>query len=53
MFGLNRGEIKEGTASYVMIFLIEICMKFSYDDQSWLRRLVMRKGKESGIVLIF
>jgi len=39
MFGFNRGEIKEGRASYVMIFLIEICVNCSYDDHSWLRRL--------------
>jgi len=39
MFGLDRGEIKEGRASYVMIFLIVICVNFSYDDHSWLRRL--------------
>jgi len=45
MFGLNRGEIKEGRTSYVMIFLIEICMNCSYDDQSFLRSLEMRTKK--------
>jgi len=42
--------MKEDTADYVMIFLIEICMN-CYDDQSWLRRLEVQKRKESGVVL--
>jgi hypothetical protein len=41
----------EGRGSYVMIFLIEIRINFSYDDQSWLRRLEVWKRKESGVVL--
>jgi hypothetical protein len=33
IFGFNRGEIKEERENYVMIFVIVLCMKYSYGNQ--------------------
>jgi hypothetical protein len=52
-FGLNRGEIKNDRTNYITIFVIKTCTNYSYDDQSWLRRLEVQERKESDVVLFY